>query len=121
MGATINYEREKLVATNTTGMDMTLLVAEKPDSPGAIGGTGTTSELDMRVQADADESGGADLQDLFKVETVPTIDAAGVIKLKVTITPINGDAGEGVAQILTVVHGENMDAWQTAAGRARQA
>ncbi len=121
MGITIDYNRLKDPEINLTGMDFSLLVSEKPDAPSAIGGTGSTGELDMRVQVDADESGGADVQDLFKVETVPLIAADGAMSLKTTITPINGDGTEGTPQILTVVHNENMDAWQTAAGRARQA
>ncbi len=118
---TDNYDRPKLAGTNVTGMVLTLLAGEKPDAPTAIGGTGTTSELDARVQADADESGGADVQDLFKIETVPVVAADGTVTLAVTITPIKGDATEGKAQVLTVTHPENMDVWQSAAGRARQA
>lgn len=121
MAKTNNYDRPKLSGINDTGMLMTLLVGEKPDAPGAIGGTGTTAELDCRVQADADESGGVDVQDLFKLEALPAVALSGAQTLKVTVTPIKGDGTEGTAQILTVSHPENMDAWQTAAGRARQA
>ena len=115
MGVTSNYERSKSDVSNTTGIDLSLLVAEKPDGPGAIGGTGNTAELDCRVQADADETGGADVQDLFKIEALPAIDANGRTSVKITVTPINGDASEATPQQLTVVHGENIDAWQTAA------
>ena len=118
---TINYDRPKIVGINDTPMITTLLVAEKPDSPAAIGGAGSTGELDMRVQADADESGGADVQDLYKVETVPTIVVGtGAVNLKVTVTPILGDGTEGTPVITNIPHNETMDAWQSAAGRARQ-
>ena len=118
---TDNFDRPKLSGINDTGIVLTLLVGEKPDAPGAIGGTGSTAELDCRVQADADESGGVDIQDLFKIETVPVIAADGTVTLAVTVTPIKGGATDGKAQTLTVTHPENMDAWQSAAGRARQA
>lgn len=117
---TDNYNRDKNPKINVTGIVLTLLVSEKPDAPGAIGGTGTTAELDCRVQADADESGGADVQDLFKIEAVPAIDDDGITTLTVTVTPIKGDASNGTQKITVVTHDENMDAWQAAAGRAQQ-
>lgn len=121
MGKTNNYDRPKSSGINDTGMVTSLLVGEKPDAPSAIGGTGTTAELDCRVQADADESGGADVQDLYKLEALPAVSINGEVTLKVTITPIKGDGTDGKVQVVTVTHDENMDAWQTAAGRARQA
>ena len=121
MSSTDNYDRPKVAVVNDTGIVLTILVGEKPDAPTAIGGTGTTSELDSRFQADADESGGADVQDLFKLEAVPVVDVKGVVSLNITVTPIKGDATDGTVKTLSVVHDENMDAWQSAAGRARQA
>jgi hypothetical protein len=121
MGVTKTYSRPKATTVNSTGMALTLLVAEKPDSPVAIGGTGTTGELDMRVRCDADESGGAYVQDLFKVETLPQLSADGVITLSVTVTPIKGGGAVGTPVSMNVKHDEDMDTWQTAAGRARQA
>lgn len=122
MSVTKTYNRPKSTTTNSTGIALTLTVAEKPDSPSAIGGTGTTGELDCRVRADADESGGADVQDLFKIETVPGIDEnTGAVTLTVTVTPINGDGSAGTPSVTTVTHGQTMDTWQAAAGRARQA
>jgi len=121
MAKDMNYDRPKSAVVNDTPINMTILVAEKPDSPGAIGGTGNTGELDARFQADADESGGADVQDLFKLEAVPVLTADGTTKLQVTITPIKGDGTDGTPQVVNVEHDEKMDAWQTAAGRARQA
>ena len=121
MGVTQTYSRDKSTTTNSTGMALTLLVGEEPDAPSAIGGTGTTGVLDSRLQADADESGGADVQDLFKIRAVPSIGSGGVISYVVTVTPILGDGTNGTPVVATITHDENMDAWQTAAGRARQA
>jgi hypothetical protein len=122
LSATISYSRPKSATVNATGMALTLKVAEKPDSPGAIGGTGTTAQLDCRVQADADESGGTSLHDLFKIETIPGIASdTGVVTLSVTVTPILGDGSIGTPKSLITNHDQSMDAWQTAAGRARQA
>ena len=122
MSATLTYDRPKSVTVNSTGMVCSLLVAEKPDVPGAIGGTGTTGNLDCRIQADADESGGADVQDLFKLETALVVHpTTGVVTLTVTATPIKGGATNGTAKSMAVVHNETMDEWQAAAGRARQA
>ena len=123
MAVTKNYDRPKLVVINDTPMDLTLLVGEKPDAPGAIGGTGTTGQLDLRIQADADESGGADVQDLFKVETNVVLNVqSGEVNLSVTATPILGDGTESpTPTTFTKKHDETMDAWQAAAGRARQA
>ena len=121
MSATLTYDRPKVAVTNSTGMLTTILVGEKPDAPGAIGGTGTTGELDARFQMDADESGGADVQDIFKLEAIPVVAADGTVSLRVTVTPILGNAAAGTPQVVTVPHNQNVDAWQSAAGRARQA
>ena len=120
MGATLNYNRDKDPDQNDTPMDLTILVGEKPDAPTAIGGTGTTAVLDYRLQCDADESVGVDVQDLFKLEATPTISSDGIIRLAVTVTPILGDASEGTPVATTVEHDENMDAWQATAGRPQQ-
>lgn len=121
MAGTINYERPKATPTNTTGMVATILVAEQPDSPGAIGGTGTTGILDATFRCDADESGGADVQDWAKFTVQPKIDnGTGKVTFEVTFTPVKGDGSDGAVQRHTFTHDEFMDAWQTAAGRARQ-
>ena len=121
MAKDMNYNRPKSTVVNDTPINMTIKVSEKPDAPQAIGGTGTTGELDARFQADADESGGADVQDLFKLEAVPVLLVGGGISLQVTVTPIKGDGTDGTPVQQSVNHDEDMDAWQTAAGRARQA
>ena len=122
MAVTKTYNRPKSTVVNSTAIDVTIKVSEKPDAPGAIGGTGTTGNLDARFQADADESGGTDIQDLFKLETTIAVDATtGQATLTVLVTPIKGGALDGTAKSMVVTHDETMDAWQTAAGRARQA
>lgn len=121
LAGTINYERAKVATTNTTGMIHTLLVSEQPDAVGAIGGTGTTGILDAHFEVDADESGGADVQKLWKITCTPQIASDGKITLKIDATPVKGDATDGAVISNTFNHEETMDAWQTAAGRARQA
>jgi len=122
MAVTKTYNRPKSTVVNSTAIDVTIKVSEKPDAPGAIGGTGTTGNLDARFQADADESGGTDIQDLFKLETTIAVDATtGQANLTVLVTPIKGGALDGTAKSMVVTHDETVDAWQTAAGRARQA
>ena len=120
MGVTQSYSRAKDPAINATGMDLTLFVGEEPDAPTAIGGTGNTGVLDARLEADADESGGVDVQDLFRLRAVPSINSAGVAIYTVTVTPVLGDGTDGTPASMTVTHDETIDAWQTAAGRPRQ-
>jgi hypothetical protein len=123
MPKTFSYDRPKSVVVNSTGIDVTLFASEKPDAPVDISGTGTTGELHALFKADADESGGADVQTLFKLEALPVVGADGSVSLRVTVTPIMGASpfADGTAQQMTVPHDQTMDAWQTAAGRARQA
>jgi hypothetical protein len=120
MTATLNYDRLKATTVNSTGMAHTVLAAEKPNAPAAVT-AGSTGALDARIQVDADESGGADVQDLWKIEATPTIGADGKPKLTVVVTPILGDATAGAAATNVYDHAQSMDAFQTAAGRARQA
>ena len=121
MAATQNYNRSKNPAVNATPIVLTLLVGEKPDAPAAIGGTGTTAQLDARIQADADESGAADVQDLFRLEVVPAIGSmTAKSRVSITVTPILGDGTPGTPVTFSAEHDETMDAWQTAAGRAQQ-
>lgn len=117
---TKTYSRPKSTTVNSTGMVFTLKAEEKPDTPIAFGGAGNTGNLDARICADADESGGTDVQDLFKIEATPSLSAEGVITVLITVTPIKGDASTGTVGTLTVTHDQTMDVWQTAAGRARQ-
>ena len=120
MPGTFNYDRPKLVGVNVTGMLTTILVAEKPDALGAIGGTGTTGILDATFEMDADESGGADVQDLYRVTITPELQSDGTMNMKVEVTPIKGDGGADAVQTFNAKHPENMDQWQSNAGRTRQ-
>ena len=120
MSVTKTYPRPKSTTTNSTGIVFSLKAEEKPETPVSFGGAGNTGNLDARIQADADESGGTDVQDLFKIEATPALDSAGKITVVVTVTPIKGDGSAGTPGTLTVTHDQDMDVWQTAAGRARQ-
>lgn len=128
MSVTKTYNRLKSTTVNSTGIVVTVQAAEKPNSPhvfrdtdGSAEAGGTTGNVDVRIKADADESGGTDVQDLFKVETAISVDtSSGVITLVVTTTPVKGDGTTGTAVVSTITHDENFDVWQTGAGRARQ-
>ncbi len=121
MAADINYDRPKIVVINDTPINVTLFGAEQPTALAALA-AGTTGIADIVVRADADESGGADVQDLFRITLTPQIVVAtGELSLQVEVTPVNGDASDAPTVTSTVTHPETMDAWQTAAGRARQA
>lgn len=83
---------------------------------------GTTGALDCIIQADGDPTGGTDWQDLWHIEATPDLDVNGVSTLTPLITPILGNGSAGTPITFTpLVHPQNMDAWQTAAGDARQA
>lgn len=122
MAGTKNYERLKEPDTNTTGMSITFQGSELPTAKAALA-AGTTGNAEIFVEADADESGGIDIQDLFKVALTPVIANLhpGTMSLTVVVTPIKGDGTDGTPITTQVTHDETMDAWQTAAGRARQA
>ncbi len=116
----INYDREKLVQINDTPIDMVWNGAEAPTAEAPLA-AGSTGQATLSLTADADESGGADIQDLFTVTLTPTIDSErGTISLAVVVTPVNGDASDAPVQTINVAHPQTMDAWQSAAGRARQ-
>lgn len=119
MPATFNYNRDKDPSVNVTPIDVSLLAAEKPTAPAAVA-AGTTGQLDLRIQGDADPGAGTTLVELFKVEVVPTFDSAGNVRLNVTVTPKLGDGSDGTAQALNLTHPQTLDAWQTAAGFPRQ-
>lgn len=118
---TLTYARDKDPATNSTGIATSGEAREDPNALVAIAaGAGTFYEL--VISGDADESGGVDIQQLWKVKLTPTLQSAapGVMGLNVEVTPVNGDASDAPATTSNIVHPESMDAWQTAAGRARQ-
>lgn len=122
MTVTPTYNRLKSGTTNSTGIALAILMAERPDSVGAIGGTGTTGIMDITYTADADESGGADIQDLARLVITPSINPDnGAIQFIVEFIPVLGAETDGPTQSHTFVHDQVMDIWQTAAGRVRQA
>ena len=124
MAGTVNYDRPKSTTVNATTLDVSLLAGEEPTALGALTGdnSGSTGILNVTFQVDADESGGVDIQDLFRIEDLKvTLDAAtGRINLTGMVWPVKGDATDGVAVAINVVHPQTMDVWQTAAGRPRQ-
>ena len=119
MSCTLNYNRPVAALVAVTPIDTSLLVGELPDAPTAIGGTGTTCVTDLRIQGDADPTGGAQVQDLFKVVVTPTISSDGKMAATVVVTPVAGAGGDLPAQTLVAEHPETTDAWQAAAGFPR--
>lgn len=117
-----NYNRQKLTSVNDTPIDITYEGSELPTAPAALD-AGTTGNAEIIVLADADESGGGDVQDWWKVKLTPSISSVhpGASVLLVEVTPIKGDGEDGTKRTLNVDHDEDMDTWQAAAGRARQA
>ena len=118
---TLTYAREKDPDTNSTGIATTGEAREDPNALVAIA-TGAGSFYEVAISGDADESGGVDIQQLYRVKLTPTLGAAapGVMGLTVEITPVLGGGADGDAVVHQVVHEETMDAWQTAAGRVPQ-
>lgn len=122
MAGTINYDRDKDPKINDTGIAIIPKAGEEPASPAALAG-GSTGILNLEFEGDADESGGASLVNLFRVDDVQvTVDVAtGRINLTATIVPVLGDGADApTTTLLNVVHPQTMDVWQADAGRAQQ-
>lgn len=119
---TKSYERLKEPDTNTTGIDLTGEARELPNALAAIA-AGTTGDFELAISADADESVGVDVQQLYRVKCTPVFAAAhpGGMSLTLEVTPVNGDGSDAEKKTFQVLHPETADAWQTAAGRPRQA
>jgi len=125
MAANVNYDRDKNPKINDTPINIDFLAGEEPTGVGALSGdnSGSSGILNVTVTADADESGGADIQDLFRIEDIQIIIdvTTGLVKLTMQVIPVLGDASDAATPIdVSVTHPETMDAWQTAAGRAQQ-
>lgn len=126
MAVSLSYPRPKSVVTNATGIDLTILAAEGAITPHVFRDNmgeaedGLTGVVHVNYSADANESGGADVQQLFKVTLTPTLDSNGTIKMTVSVVPVTGATADAATQTLVAVHPESMDVWQTAAGRGRQ-
>jgi len=121
----VNYDRPKATVVNTTPINIDFLAGEEPTALGALSAdnSGSTGILNLTVTADADESAGADVQDLFRIENLRVeIDPTTFrTRLRAEIIPVLGDATDGTPILIDIAHQQDMDAWQTAAGRARQA
>jgi len=123
--ADVNYDRPKLVTINDTPINISFTAGEEPAAATvalSADGSGSTGIMNINVDADADESVGADVQRLFRIEDLQVIidTTTGRATLSASIIPVKGDGTDGVTQSLLAVHDEGMDAWQTGAGRARQ-
>ena len=125
MAGTINYDRDKNPKINDTGIAVVPLVGEEPTAAGAMSGdnSGSTGILNIEFQGDADESGGAALVNLARIDDLQvTVDVdTGRINITGTVIPILGDGTDAPTTTpINVVHPQTMDAWQTAAGRVQQ-
>lgn len=120
MGVTQNYNRSKDPNVNVTGIAMRAKAAEGAAAvPADLGGA--DGIMQVAFDADADESAGVDVQDLFRVDNLQIVlNNAGQVTLTGTVVPVLGDGSDGAPTAIQVVHPQNMDAWQTAAGRPQQ-
>jgi len=122
MAADFTYNRSKVATTNSTPINVSYEQRESDGIRAAIA-AGTTGIAELTMRADADETGAADIQDIFRVVLTPIMNPnSGKFAVEVTVTSILGDATDGFTQdAVRFEHDETMDAWQAAAGRARQA
>ena len=121
MAADFNYNRPKVAVINDTPINMSYEQRESDGVRAAIA-AGTTGIAELVMLADADETGGADVQDIFRFVVTPVLNAnTGKFEVDVTATPVLGDATDGAPVTKRFTHDELMDVWQSAAGRARQA
>lgn len=126
MAANVNYDRPKDPAINDTPINIDFLAGEEPTALAALtaDNSGSTGILNVTITADADESGGADVQDLFRIEDIQVLinQETGLCQLVLNVIPVLGDGTDANTppEQYVVNHPETMDAWQTAAGRPRQ-
>jgi len=120
VGITKNYNRAKDPAINSTGIALRAKAAEGAAAvPADL--AGADGIMQIAFDADADESGGTDVQDLFKINNLQVnLGSNGAVTLVGTIVPILGDGSDGTAVAINETHPQTMDAWQTAAGRPQQ-
>ena len=80
MSGTINYPRTRSVATNQTGIVLTIHAAETPGTQPALAGAqgGNTGALQATWKADADESAGTLVKRHMRFAITPTIDPAAL-------------------------------------------
>ena len=124
MAGNVNYDRDKDPKINDTPINIDFLAGEEPTGVAALTGdnSGSSGILNITITADADESGGTDVQDLFRIEDIQVLinQATGLTQVSMNIIPVKGDATDGTAIAVLENHPQTMDAWQTAAGRAQQ-
>lgn len=123
MGVNLTYDRPLATIDEATVIPITVLAAEKAGTPAVFAGgaVGTTGNLLAHFKADSDPV-GTDVQVLFRLETAISFQGVGASakpRIVTTVTPILGDGTDGTPVVVSCVHDQTMDAWQTAAGTAR--
>jgi len=122
MSVTTNYNRSKDPAVNVTGIAIVPKAGEEPTAVAALAG-GTTGIVNVEFEGDADESGGATLVNIFRVDDlrIAIDNATGLMRLTGLIVPVLGDGTDAPTTYpINQAHPQTADAWQTAAGRAKQ-
>lgn len=122
-GSTGNDGSYTATSSTLTAGDTVISVAAVPSATAdGVVNAGSTANLDITYTVDADESGGADVQDHARFTITPVIDkVTGKTQYQVDFTPVKGDGTDAAKQTKVFDHDELMDAWQSAAGRTRQA
>lgn len=123
MSVTQSYSRPKAATVNNTGIVMTAFVTEKPVTNPTSNGiltSGSTGVINISWYADANESGSTDIQEIMRAIITPSLSAGGTLTYNVAIYAVDGDGTVHLLTSLSFDHTQDMDTWQTAAGRARQ-
>lgn len=115
------YDRTKIAISNPTGIALTTKACEMPNALAAMPTAGGESGI-VRVlyTADADESGGADVQNHARFKFTPGLTTGGQFSVGIEFVPIGGAGGDGTTQSATLVHPQSMDDFQADGGRPRQ-
>lgn len=122
MSGTISYSRPKSATINATPIVFRTYAVEDPVALTTGNGTmtaGSTGITKIQLLADADESVANDVQPIAEYKITPSVAEDGTTRYAVEVKWIDGDGTETTVT-QTFTHHENMDAWQTAAGRPRQ-
>lgn len=120
MGVTKNFNCDKSPDTNVTGIAIRAKAAEGA-AASPVDLAGADGIMQLAFDADADESVGTAIEDLFRIDNLQIVlGSAGALELIATVVPVLGDGTDGPSTAIKVAHPQNMDAWQAAAGRAQQ-